>query len=135
MSNFNVSELDEKTLLLIRCCDAQLDDKDRDDLKVSGFDFAVLLPLVIQILTQLMGNCFKNATPEEVAKELAKGNSSSKVRHAAFRAVGQATDGRISSRKQLKISTGIGNACQQATAAQRLEFVTGVKEATDWTQG
>lgn len=134
MSDHNVMQVDDKTLLMIRCCDAQLDDKDREDLKVARFDFTVLLPIVIQILTQFMGNCFKQASPEEVAAELAKGNESKRVRHAAFAAVGKATDNRISSRKQHKIATGIGNACQQATPSQRLEFVTGVKEATDWAQ-
>ena len=114
------------------CCDAKLDDKDRDDLNVAGFGWELLLPIITQILTQLLSGCFNQASPQEVAAELAKGNDSSKVRAACFRAVGQATDSRISSRKQYKIALGLGDACKLADDAQRMEFVTGIQEATNW---
>jgi len=84
------------------------------------------------ILTEMLSGCFNKASAEDVAAELAKGNDSSKVRAACLRAVGKATDNRISSRKQYKLSQGLGDGCKRATDAQRVEFITGVKEATDW---
>lgn len=114
------------------CCQQRLSNQQAQELKASGFDFTILIPIVIQVLTEMLSGCFKQASEAEVLATLAKGDADPRVKHAAWRAAGKATNYRLSMRSQMNLALGVCDAARTATDPQRAEFVTEVKTATDW---
>lgn len=105
--------------------------EDEHELQVAGFDFASLIGILLPVLTQMLTNCFKKPTNEEIAARLRKGENDPKVKQAAWIAVKQATQAKLHNATNLRLSQGLCKACETATDAQRMEFITGVRSATE----
>jgi hypothetical protein len=105
--------------------------KDVQELQVAGFDFMSLIGILMPVLVSLLSNCLKTPTVEEVAARLKKGEADPKVKQAAWIAVRKATQDKLHNATNLRLSQGLCVACSTATDAQRVEFVTGVKDATE----
>lgn len=104
---------------------------DERELQVAGFDFMSLIGILMPVLVSLLSNCIKTPTVEEVTTRLKKGNADPKVRQAAWIAIQKATQNKLHNATNLRLSQGLCEACSTATDAQRNEFVTGVREATE----
>lgn len=104
---------------------------DEKELQVAGFDFLSLIGILLPVLTSLLSNCIKTPTVEEVTARLKKGDADPKVKQAAWIAVKKATQDKLHNATNLRLSQGLCEACSSATDAQRIEFVTGVKEVID----
>jgi hypothetical protein len=113
------------------CLQAKTTFADQKELQVAGFDFMSLIGILLPVLTQLLGNCFKTPTAEEISARLAKGEADPNVRQAAWVAVKKATQDKLHNATNLRLSQGLCEACRTATDEQRMEFVTGVKNVNE----
>ena len=123
-----MSELDQHV-----CNSMQSEAKDSDirELQVAGFDFMSLIGILMPVLVSLLSNCIKTPTTEEITARLKKGDADPKVKQACWIAVKRATQDKLHNATNLRLSQGLSKACSTATDAQRMEFVTGVKEIND----
>lgn len=121
----------ELELHVANCVKAKANSNDERELQVAGFDFMSLIGILMPVLVQLLGNCIKTPTTEEVAARLKKGENDSKVKQAAWVAVNKATQGKLHNATNLRLAQGLCEACSSATDAQRIEFVTGVKDVSE----
>lgn len=104
---------------------------DERELQIAGFDFMSLIGILMPVLIQLLTNCINKPSVEEVAARLKKGSADAKVRQATWIAVKKATQDKLHNATNLRLSQGLCEACSTATDAQRIEFVTGVKEVVE----
>lgn len=121
----------ELELHVAGCIKSKTNSNDERELQVAGFDFISLIGILMPVLIQLLSNCIKTPTVEEVVARLKKGENDSKVKQAAWIAVKKATQEKLHNATNLRIAQGLCEACSTATDSQRVEFVTGVKEVSE----